>query len=133
MDFAMIKKLVRGNGEKLILMENGEPEAVVMSFGEYARLAGAGAGAASTANAAPAGATSISASSSISARPFQEPEVRHATEERFDMPLPPHEENENYEFESWGEQEPVFDEPPKPLARDMAVRLADIRLEDLPI
>lgn len=44
MDFARIKNLVKRNGDKLILMENGEPEAVVMSFNEYARMAANGSG-----------------------------------------------------------------------------------------
>ncbi|MBI3631092.1 MAG: type II toxin-antitoxin system Phd/YefM family antitoxin [Candidatus Sungbacteria bacterium] len=39
MDFAKIKNLVKGNGDRVILLENGEPEAVVMSFAEYEKLA----------------------------------------------------------------------------------------------
>lgn len=58
MDLAEIKKLIRGNGDKLILVENGEPEAVVMSFAEYTRITGNG----STGDSA------------------------HPAEERFDMP-----------------------------------------------
>ena len=39
MDFIKIKNMVRENGDKVIVMENGEPELVVMSFAEYEKLA----------------------------------------------------------------------------------------------
>lgn len=39
MDFAKIKYFIRKNGDKFILIENGEPELVVMSFREYEKLA----------------------------------------------------------------------------------------------
>ena len=39
MDFVKIKNMVRENGDKVIFMENGEPEIVVMSFAEYEKLA----------------------------------------------------------------------------------------------
>lgn len=39
MDFSKIKQIVRGNGDKFIFVENGEPELVVMSFHEYEKLA----------------------------------------------------------------------------------------------
>ncbi len=39
MDFVKIKNMVRENGDKVIIMENGEPELVVMSFAEYEKLA----------------------------------------------------------------------------------------------
>lgn len=39
MDFIKIKNMVRENGDKVIFMENGEPELVVMSFAEYEKLA----------------------------------------------------------------------------------------------
>lgn len=166
MDFTRIKNLVRGNGEKLILVENGEPEVVVMSFSEYTRLMGAGMGsAASTVNATPMGTASMSAHSpALSAH--TRAEAGHATEEQFEMPL--HGENHEPEFypalsessislgaemsqydkESFpqdsmlggkdgiygeSEPEPMFDESPLPLAHDMSLRLANIRLEDLPI
>mgnify|MGYP003393540156 CR=1 FL=1 len=38
MDLNKIKNLIKQNGDRLILLENGEPEAVVMSFPEYERL-----------------------------------------------------------------------------------------------
>lgn len=39
MDFVKIKHMVRENGDKVIFMENGEPELVMMSFVEYEKLA----------------------------------------------------------------------------------------------
>ncbi|MFY9463284.1 MAG: hypothetical protein WAP52_03815 [Candidatus Sungiibacteriota bacterium] len=128
----MIKKLVRGNGEKLILVENDEPEAVVMSFTEYSRLTGTGTGAGvgSTANAAPAGAAPVSLH--LPVMPAQLPrEADHATDEQFDMPLY----DEGYKSEDAGEMEMMFDEwqKPEPASHETTIRLADIRLEDLPI
>ncbi len=43
MDFSAIKKIIAGNGDKFFVTENGEPELVVMSFGEYMKLAGGAA------------------------------------------------------------------------------------------
>ncbi|MEK7082393.1 MAG: hypothetical protein AAB915_01815 [Patescibacteria group bacterium] len=39
MDFTKIKNMVRGNGDKVILVENDEPEIVMMSFAEYEKIA----------------------------------------------------------------------------------------------
>ena len=39
MDFVKIKNMVQENGDKIIFMENGEPELVMMSFVEYEKLA----------------------------------------------------------------------------------------------
>lgn len=111
MDFTRIKNLLRGNGEKLILVENGEPEVVVMSFSEYARIAGAGASAPAPHPASvPAG---------------------HATEEQFDMPSA----DEWHGADMGEETKLVMDEWSKTGAGayDTSIRLADIRLEDLPI
>ena len=133
MDFEKIKNLVKRNGEKLILVENGEPEAVVMSFDEYTRLMGTGA-VMNRANAASAGVAPVPMHlSAVSSRNRNSGEVGHATEERFDMPLP-NDREEHYEPEFYGESESMFfDESLKPPAHDVSVRLADIRLEDLPI
>lgn len=38
MDFIKLKNLVKQNGDKFILVENGEPEIVMMSFHEYERI-----------------------------------------------------------------------------------------------
>ena len=38
MDLSKIKNLIKQNGDRIIIMENGEPELVVMSFAEYERI-----------------------------------------------------------------------------------------------
>ena len=38
MNLSRIKNLVKQNGDKVILVENDEPEVVVMSFAEYEKL-----------------------------------------------------------------------------------------------
>ncbi|OHA00243.1 MAG: hypothetical protein A3C07_01800 [Candidatus Sungbacteria bacterium RIFCSPHIGHO2_02_FULL_47_11] len=38
MHFDKLKNLVKQNGDKFVVMENGEPEIVMMSFHEYERL-----------------------------------------------------------------------------------------------
>jgi len=38
MDFAKIKNLVKQSGDKFIFLEDGEPEVVMMSFGEYQKM-----------------------------------------------------------------------------------------------
>lgn len=38
MDLSRIKNLVKQNGDKFILVENGEPEVVMMSWHEYQKL-----------------------------------------------------------------------------------------------
>ncbi len=43
MNLDKIKNLVKQNGDKFVFVENGEPEIVVMSFGEYQRLAASNA------------------------------------------------------------------------------------------
>lgn len=40
MDFAKIQKLVLAHGEKFVIVQDGEPAMVVMSFSDYERLAG---------------------------------------------------------------------------------------------
>ena len=118
MDFTRIKNLLRGNGEKLILVENGEPEVVVMSFSEYARIVGA-------ASAAPA----LAPSEVWGAAPHPASVPAHATEERFDMPS----RDEWHGVDTGEETKLVLDEWPKTEAHETSIRLADIRLEDLPI
>ena len=39
MEFNHIKNLIKQNGDKFIFLDNGEPEMVMMSFGEYQKLA----------------------------------------------------------------------------------------------
>jgi len=40
MDLNEVKKLVNGRGEKVILMENGNPTIVLLSYEEYKRMNG---------------------------------------------------------------------------------------------
>ena len=113
MDIARIKNLVKQNGDKVILVENDEPEIVMMSFAEYARITGVAADAGNGA-------------------------MRSAprTEERLDMPMPhasssimprmPESlDSADMEFILGEERDREMPHGP--------VRLADIRLEDLPI
>ena len=112
MDIARIKNLVKQNGDKVILVENDEPEIVMMSFAEYARITGVAADAGNGATrSAPA-----------------------TTEERLDMPMPhasmmprmpESEDSADMEFILGEERDREMSHAP--------VRLADIRLEDLPI
>lgn len=44
MDFTRFKSFIRQHNDTLILFEQGEPEIVMMSFGEYERLLSRGAG-----------------------------------------------------------------------------------------
>ena len=43
MDLARIKNLVRNGGDRFIIVENGEPEVVVLSFLDYERMVNGGA------------------------------------------------------------------------------------------
>ena len=40
MDFARIQKFVIGQGEKFVILQDGEPAMVVMSFNDYEKLSG---------------------------------------------------------------------------------------------
>lgn len=103
MDFERIKNLVKRNGDKLILVENGEPEAVVMSFAEYARITGNGSAA--------------------------DP-IMHPAEERFDIPNVQTRLASWIGGDALETEFVATEEPPVP---DRPLHLADIRLEDLPI
>ena len=50
MNLSRIKNLVKENGDKVILVENDEPEVVVMSFREYERISANHSGAAAPAH-----------------------------------------------------------------------------------
>lgn len=43
MDLSQIKHLITRNGDRVILVENGEPEVVLMSFAEYEKMTGVSA------------------------------------------------------------------------------------------
>lgn len=40
MDLNEVKNLISNEGERVILVENGEPTVVLMSFGDYKKMAG---------------------------------------------------------------------------------------------
>lgn len=44
MDFARIQKFVLGQGEKFVILQDGEPAMVVMSFSDYEKLSGVSGG-----------------------------------------------------------------------------------------
>lgn len=120
MDFGKIKKLVKQNGDKIIVFENGEPEVVVMAFHEYEKLM--------------KGAPEI-----ISVSPVQQtfvplpafPPVEAFPEgERF---------SDVHSMDSFEEERRENARPLPPRAEEAAsfsglpLRLEDVRLEDLPI
>ena len=120
MDFGKIKKLVKQNGDKIIVFEDGEPEVVVMAFHEYEKLMKVSAGI-------------------ISAAPAQEtfiplPAVPPAETFRGDQLF-----SDFGHFNSFEEEtgEPIW---PSSVSTEitgassgMPLRLEDVRLEDLPI
>lgn len=117
MDFTLIKNYIRQSGDKFIVIENGEPELVIMSFVEYEKLAR-----------------------------LQLPDHREAvaaqTRSRMNEPVM-HRTDEDMihetEFLAPAEIAPVRSAPVSGYgqimerAREESVRTADIRLEDLPI
>jgi uncharacterized GH25 family protein len=109
MDFSKIKNLVKQNGDKFIVMDNGEPEIVVMSFKEYEKLAG------------------------IKQETKDDWEFQDYQEEFADLDPRGLRANQLYQ-ENWGYIEQSEDIAPA-LTESMGlpVRLEDIRLEDLPI
>lgn len=114
MDLSRIKHFIKQNSDKFIVVENGEPELVVMSFGEYERMA----------------------KYPVGMRPYTVPQ-RNAVPSA-DRDTPSIEEQEETEFEG-----PVIAEnmkvrqtggsPMRPMGSGPLVRLEDIRLEDLPL
>lgn len=42
MDFSQLKNFIRQNGDRCIMIENGAPSLVVLSFSEYEKLIGVG-------------------------------------------------------------------------------------------
>ena len=108
MDLSRIKKIIRQNGDKLILVENGEPEAVVMSFAEYEKLA-----------ALPSERNGHAARS---ATPVSEETLSSPLRER------------EWQISDEPETEFVADEQPPTSAVGLSRRrLDEIRLEDLPL
>ena len=128
MNFTRIKDLVKGNGERLIFMENGEPEAVVMSFDEYAKMAGAAH--------APHAEQDRSGAALGAAR------RAHAADEPLDLPSYEEDPWEPDDMNDMGGDGGVYDTREADLApveglgadaAESAPDARDIRLEDLPI
>ena len=143
MNLSRIKNLVKENGDKVILVENDEPEVVVMSFREYERISANHAGAVAPAHAP-------YHSNLVPKDPA--PQVHEAgfSEPRF----APHPADDFEEMSDWarggGEFIPHLTDsfaspsdalredagfiPPTPIAvSDMFLRPEEIRLEDLPL
>lgn len=117
MDFVKIKNMVRENGDKVIFMENGEPELVVMSFAEYEKLARLQL-------------SEVKSTMRAKTNPrVNEPEVRDIDSDRM----------QETEFLTPIDTGPIrtasmvgYDRPMAREREDVS-RMADIRLEDLPI
>lgn len=128
MDFAKIKALVKVNGDKFVMMENGEPEMVIMSFREYERLvrSAMASGRHIVPYHAPRGTYGGSRFSADEGEEMRETEfVAPAPAEH----SPPYRESDGG---GTGLMPPHAREPHAP-ERDGRVRPEDIRLEDLPI
>ena len=118
MDFVKIKNMVRENGDKVIFMENGEPEIVVMSFAEYEKLA------------------HLQLADAVDAE-----KIRVKTEEKHDHVArnPMDDASHETEFVAPLEIAPIRtasiqgDEHGRMERRGEPMRMSDIRLEDLPI
>lgn len=107
MDFAKIKNLVKGNGDKVILLENGEPAMVVMSLSDYEKLLTLPLGKNGGASA-----------------PHEEALTLPSRRDEWQMPDAP--ETEFIADDSMPTTQPVT-------ARAGRARLDEIRLEDLPL
>ena len=107
MDFAKIQKFVIGRGEKFVILQDGEPAMVVMSFSDYEKLAASPRG--KVGNATPA---------------------HPASEETITLP----QRQDEWQMADAPETEFITDEQPTP-GTGMASRprLDEIRLEDLPL
>ena len=103
MDLSRIKKIIRQNGDKVILVEHDEPEMVMMSFAEYEKL--------------------------VSREESEMPDtqnVPHIPEHRIERVQPIH-------VEQAGFRETEFIGPSAVAISDAFLRPEEIRLEDLPL
>ena len=122
MDFVKIKNMVRENGDKVIFMENGEPELVMMSFAEYEKLAHLQltASVTSAAEAPRVSGTRPLVEKNTPAMHEPADDMTHETEFMAPMEIAP--------VRTASIQGDQFDR----MERE-PVRMSDIRLEDLPI
>jgi len=105
MDLSRIKKIIRQNGDKVILVEHDEPEMVMMSFAEYEKLV----------------SREESEMSDSGTR-----DVPHIPEHRIERPQP-------MRVEQAGFRETEFIGAPAVAVSDAFLRPEEIRLEDLPL
>ena len=122
MNLSKIKNLVKENGDKVILVENDEPEVVVMSFREYERISANHAGAVAPAH------------EPHHPRMVPEDPAPQVHEAGFSEPrFAPHPADDFEEMPDWGHRGSEF-VPPTPIAvSDAFLRPEEIRLEDLPL
>ena len=122
MNLSRIKNLVKQNGDKVILVENDEPEVVVMSFREYERISANHSGAAAPTH------------ESYHSKLIPEDPAPQAHEAGFSEPrFAPHPADDFEEMSDWGRRGTEFI-PPTPIAvSDAFLRPEEIRLEDLPL
>ena len=120
MNLSRIKNLVKQNGDKVILVENDEPEIVMMSFREYERI---------SANHAGAPAHEPHHPKLIPEDPAPQAHDAGFSEPRFVS----HPADDFEEMSDWGHRGDEFI-PPIPIAvSDAFLRPEEIRLEDLPL
>ncbi len=110
MNLSKIAQFVKENGDKFILIENGEPQMVVMSFQEYEKIVNGIVVAGDTRSSAERGKSEPSKGTVFEA--FEAPVVVSAARDK---------EDDEDDVETVSER------------RGASVRLEDIRLEDLPI
>ncbi len=110
MDFSKIKKLVQQNGDKFIVLENGEPELVILSFEEYERLLG----------------IQQALKKEVSQPIYYMPPVSRSEQAEESRPL------DFADLDSNRLEETEFETMAAETAR-LPLRLEDIRIEDLPI
>ena len=123
MDFVKITNMVRENGDKVIFMENGEPELVMMSFAEYEKLAHAQLTEAvrSVADSPRASRTQPLVEKNTPAMRDPADDITHETEFMAPMEIAPVR-TASIQGDQFGRAE-----------RGESARMSDIRLEDLPI
>ena len=120
MELSKLKNMIRENGDKVIIMENDEPELVIMSFAEYEKLARLrlpdqihGVRARSNPHEDHAEVRDVDSDRTRETEfltPIDTGPIRTASISGYDRPMKPERERE-----------------------DSTTRMADIRLEDLPI
>jgi len=128
MKFSALKGLVKRNGDRFVLMDNDEPQIVMLSFEEYARMA-----------------SHVPVSPQSDNHRFSVPQTaaRHASDSAVTDARIPDPGLINAEFDERGER-PAEDDmtlsqdgnkgrDTGPRTKGLPLRLEDLRLEDLPL